>query len=221
MDGVTEPSSPTPPDAPEAAARIFGDRLDLAVRYAGWLADAGVVRGLIGPREVDRLWDRHILNSAVIGECIDDGARVVDIGSGAGLPGIPLAIARPDLRVQLVEPLLRRATFLSEVVEDLGLDNVEVHRGRAEEKSIVTAVGGADVVTSRAVAPVGRLMGWSLPLARKGGFVRALKGSSVAEEFQRDAVEIRKAGGAEGRVLTVGDGVLDQPTFVAEVERLR
>ena len=93
MDGVTEPSSPTPPDAPEAAARIFGDRLDLAVRYAGWLADAGVVRGLIGPREVDRLWDRHILNSAVIGEVIDEGARVVDIGSGAGLPGIPLAIA--------------------------------------------------------------------------------------------------------------------------------
>lgn len=221
MDGVTEPSSPTPPDAPEAAARIFGDRLDLAVRYAGWLADVGVVRGLIGPREVDRLWDRHILNSAVIGEVIDEGARVVDIGSGAGLPGIPLAIARPDLRVQLVEPLLRRATFLSEVVEDLGLDNVEVHRGRAEEKSIVTAVGGADVVTSRAVAPVGRLMGWSLPLACKGGFVRALKGSSVAEEFQRDAVEIRKAGGSEGRVLTVGDGVLDQPTFVAEVERLR
>ncbi|WP_417288842.1 16S rRNA (guanine(527)-N(7))-methyltransferase RsmG [Corynebacterium variabile] len=221
MDGVTEPSSPTPPDAPEAAARIFGDRLDLAVRYAGWLADAGVVRGLIGPREVDRLWDRHILNSAVISEVIDEGARVVDIGSGAGLPGIPLAIARPDLRVQLVEPLLRRATFLSEVVEDLGLDNVEVYRGRAEEKSIVTAVGGADVVTSRAVAPVGRLMGWSLPLARKGGFVRALKGSSVAEEFQRDAVEIRKAGGSEGRVLTVGDGVLDQPTFVAEVERLR
>lgn len=221
MDGVTEPSSPTPPDAPEAAARIFGDCLDLAVRYAGWLADAGVVRGLIGPREVDRLWDRHILNSAVIGEVIDEGARVVDIGSGAGLPGIPLAIAGPDLRVQLVEPLLRRATFLSEVVEDLGLDNVEVHRGRAEEKSIVTAVGGADVVTSRAVAPVGRLMGWSLPLARKGGFVRALKGSSVAEEFQRDAVEIRKAGGSEGRVLTVGDGVLDQPTFVAEVERLR
>ncbi|WP_291473446.1 16S rRNA (guanine(527)-N(7))-methyltransferase RsmG [Corynebacterium sp.] len=221
MDGVTEPSSPTPPAAPENAARVFGDRLDLAVRYAGWLADAGVVRGLIGPREVGRLWDRHILNSAVIGEVIEEGARVVDVGSGAGLPGIPLAIARPDLRVQLVEPLLRRATFLSEVVEDLGLDNVEVHRGRAEEKAIVTAVGGADVVTSRAVAPVGRLMGWSLPLARKGGFVRALKGSSVTEEFQRDALDIRKAGGSEGRVLTVGEGVLDQPTFVAEVERLR
>jgi 16S rRNA (guanine527-N7)-methyltransferase len=208
-------------DVSEAARRIFGDRIDLAERYADWLAGAGVERGLIGPREADRLWERHILNSAVLGEVVEEGVRVVDIGSGAGLPGIPLAIARPDLRVQLVEPLLRRATFLSEVVEDLGLDNVEVHRGRAEEKAIVTAVGGADVVTSRAVAPVGRLMGWSLPLARKGGFVRALKGSSVTEEFQRDALDIRKAGGSEGRVLTVGEGVLDQPTFVAEVERLR
>lgn len=222
---MTEPSSPSPaaglPQPPESAVRVFGDRLDLAVRYAEWLADDGVVRGLIGPREVGRLWERHVLNSAVIGEVIDDGARVVDIGSGAGLPGIPLAIARPDLRVQLVEPLLRRATFLSEVVEDLGLGMVEVHRGRAEERSIITATGGADVVTSRAVAPVGRLMGWSLPLARIGGFVRALKGSSVAEEFARDGADIRRAGGSEGRVLTVGEGILDQPTFVAEVERLR
>lgn len=214
-------SSPAAAEPPEIAARVFGDNLGTAVRYAAWLADAGVVRGLIGPREVGRLWERHILNSAVIGEVIDEGARVVDIGSGAGLPGIPLAIARPDLTVQLVEPLLRRATFLTEVVEDLGLTNVEVHRGRAEEKAVVTAVGGADVVTSRAVAPVGRLMGWSLPLARKGGFVRALKGSSVAEEFERDAVEIRKAGGSSGKVLTVGEDVLEHPTFVAEVQRLR
>lgn len=219
MDAVTEPASC--PEPPEIAAHVFGDRLDLAVRYASWLADAGVVRGLIGPREVGRLWDRHILNSAVIGDVIDEGARVVDIGSGAGLPGIPLAIARPDLTVELVEPLLRRTTFLTEVVEDLGLDTVTVHRGRAEEKSIIKAVGGADVVTSRAVAPVGRLMGWSLPLVRVGGFVRALKGSSAAEEFERDAVEIRRAGGSAGRVLTVGEGILEQPTYVAEVERLR
>ncbi|AGP32023.1 16S rRNA (guanine(527)-N(7))-methyltransferase RsmG [Corynebacterium terpenotabidum] len=219
---MTEPaSSPVVPEPPAAAARVFGDRLDLAVRYAAWLADAGVVRGLIGPREVGRLWDRHILNSAVIGEVIDEGARVVDIGSGAGLPGIPLAIARPDLQVQLVEPLLRRTTFLTEVVSDLGLDNVEVYRGRAEEKGIVKTVGGADVVTSRAVAPIGRLMGWSLPLARVGGVVRALKGSSVAEEFTRDAAEIAKAGGSAGRVLTVGGDVLEEPTYVADVERLR
>lgn len=223
MGVVTEPQTPSPADIepPESAVRVFGDRLELACRYAGWLADAGVVRGLIGPREVARLWDRHILNSAVIAEVIDEGARVVDIGSGAGLPGIPLAIARPDLRVQLVEPLLRRVTFLREVVDDLGLESVEVHRGRAEEKSIRAAVGGADIVTSRAVAPVGRLMGWSLPLARVGGHVRALKGASVAEEFVRDAAEIRKAGGSPGKVLTVGEGILEQPTYVADVERLR
>ena len=209
------------PEVPPVAADVFGDRLPLSVSYAGWLADAGVVRGLIGPREVDRLWDRHILNSAVLEEVIGEGDRVVDIGSGAGLPGIPLAIARPDLSVQLVEPLLRRVTFLNEVVEALGLENVEVHRGRAEEKDIVSTVGGADVVTSRAVAPVGRLMGWSLPLARKGGAVKALKGSSVGEELVRDRTEIRKAGGSEGDVVSIGDGVLSQPTFVAVVERRR
>lgn len=220
---MTEPGTPssTAIDPPAIAARVFGDRLDLACRYAEWLADAGVVRGLIGPREVTRLWERHILNSAVLAEVIEDGVRVVDIGSGAGLPGIPLAIARPDLSIQLVEPLLRRTTFLHEVVDDLGLASIEVHRGRAEEKSIVRAVGGADVVTSRAVAPVGRLMGWSLPLARRQGYVRALKGSSVSEELIRDAAEIRKAGGSAGRVLTVGEGILDQATYVVEVERTR
>ncbi|WP_145942166.1 16S rRNA (guanine(527)-N(7))-methyltransferase RsmG [Corynebacterium glyciniphilum] len=209
---------PSPP--PEAEA-VFGDRTALVSRYAAWLRDAGVVRGLIGPREVDRLWERHILNSAVLGEVIEEGARVVDIGSGAGLPGIPLAIARPDLRVQLVEPLLRRVTFLKEVVADLALENVEVFRGRAEENEIAKAVGGADVVTSRAVAPVGRLMGWSLPLARVGGHVKALKGSSVGEELARDARELTRAGGSSGAVLEVGAGVLAQPTFVVDVERLR
>lgn len=220
MRPVTDSVTPSPDGPPETAARVFGDRLRLAVRYAEWLADAGVVRGLIGPREVSRLWERHILNSAVVGEVIGDGARVVDVGSGAGLPGIPLAIARPDLTIQLVEPLLRRVTFLNEVVDDLGLANVEVYRGRAEDRSVVDAVGGADVVTSRAVAPVGRLMGWSLPLAAVGGSVRALKGSSVGEELERDAAEIRQAGGSAGRVLTVGEGVLEQPTYVAVVDRL-
>lgn len=210
--------APSPP--PEAEA-VFGDRTALVSRYGAWLRDAGVVRGLIGPREVDRLWERHILNSAVLGEVIEEGARVVDIGSGAGLPGIPLAIARPDLRVQLVEPLLRRVTFLNEVVADLSLENVEVFRGRAEEKDITKAVGGADVVTSRAVAPVGRLMGWSLPLARVGGHVKALKGSSAGEELARDARELARAGGSSGAVLEVGAGVLAQPTFVVDVERLR
>ncbi|MGP9723140.1 16S rRNA (guanine(527)-N(7))-methyltransferase RsmG [Corynebacterium sp. AOP40-9SA-29] len=214
------PSNDVPSPPPEAEA-VFGDRLGLAVDYAGWLGDAGVVRGLIGPREVGRLWDRHILNSAVLAEVIDDGQRVVDVGSGAGLPGIPLAIARPDLRVQLVEPLLRRVTFLNEVVEALGLDNVEVFRGRAEEKDIRSAVGRADVVTSRAVAPVGRLITWSLPLARVGGHVKALKGSSAGEELVRDAKDLTRAGGSPGEVLEVGRRALGSPTFVVDVERLR
>lgn len=215
------PSPDDVPAPPPEARKLFGDRLDAAVAYAGWLADAGVVRGLIGPREVGRLWERHILNSAVLGEVVAEGARVVDVGSGAGLPGIPLAIARPDVRVQLVEPLLRRVTFLDEVVSDLGLDNVEVFRGRAEEKEIRSAVGGADVVTSRAVAPVGRLMSWSLPLARIGGHVKALKGSSAGEELVRDARDLKRAGGSPGEVLEVGGSILERSTFVVDVERLR
>ncbi|WP_459610497.1 16S rRNA (guanine(527)-N(7))-methyltransferase RsmG [Corynebacterium urogenitale] len=206
---------------PPAAKEVFGSSLDLAERYAQWLATAGIERGLIGPREVSRLWGRHILNSAVLGEIIPEGVRIVDIGSGAGLPGIPLAIARPDLKVQLVEPLLRRTTFLKEVVDDLSLDNVEVIRGRAEEPSVVQAVGGADVVTSRAVAPLGKLTQWSLPLVRKGGSMRALKGSSVGEELQRDAKLISKVGGGAGEVVTVGSGVLDEPTHVVVIPRVK
>lgn len=210
------PSLITPP----AAKKVFGERLPLAESYAQWLATAGIERGLIGPREVDRLWDRHILNSAVLGEVVAEGARIVDIGSGAGLPGIPLAIARPDLTVQLVEPLLRRTTFLNEVVEDLGLAHVEVIRGRAEERDVLDHAGGADVVTSRAVAPLGKLTRWSLPLVKKGGSMRALKGSSVSEELVRDAKEIKKAGGGQGEVLTVGGDVLEQSTHVVVIPRV-
>ncbi|MBC2682512.1 16S rRNA (guanine(527)-N(7))-methyltransferase RsmG [Corynebacterium anserum] len=206
---------------PEVAVKVFGDRLALAERYAGWLADVGTERGLIGPREVRRLWDRHILNSAVLSEAVTEGARIVDVGSGAGLPGIPLAIARPDLKVQLLEPLLRRTTFLNEVIEDLALDNVEVVRGRAEERESIARVGGADVVTSRAVAPLGKLVRWSLPLVRKGGDMRALKGASVTEELVRDAEEIKKAGGGSGKVVTVGENILDEPTHVIVIPRVR
>lgn len=205
--------------APIAAERIFGERLGLAERYAQWLASAGTERGLIGPREVPRIWDRHILNSAVLQEVIDEGVRLVDVGSGAGLPGIPLAIARPDLKVQLLEPLLRRTVFLEEVVADLGLDNVEVVRGRAEDRDAMERVGGADVVTSRAVAPLGKLTRWSLPLVKKGGSMRALKGASVTEELVRDAKEIKRAGGGKGSVTTVGMDVLDEPTHVVIIER--
>lgn len=217
-----EPSDLIAPlPAPTSAATVFGDRLSLAESYAEWLATAGIERGLIGPREVSRLWDRHILNSAVLEEVLPESARVVDVGSGAGLPGLPLAIARPDLQVQLLEPLLRRTTFLNEVVADLGLTNVEVVRGRAEERESIAAVGGADVVTSRAVAPLGKLAGWSLPLVRKGGSMRALKGSTVSEELLRDAAQIKKAGGDSGCVEEVGKRVLDEATHVVIIERVK
>ncbi len=197
---------------PASATTVFGDRIDLARSYVRALAGDGVLRGLIGPRESARLWSRHVLNCAVVAPLIPDGARVVDVGSGAGLPGIPLAIARPDLRVDLVEPLERRTAFLTELVEDVRLSGCRVIRGRAHE--VIDSVGGADVVTSRAVAPLGKLVGWSAPLARPGGLLLALKGSSAAEEIERDAVELRRAGVVDVTVQTVGDGVVDPVTYV-------
>lgn len=182
---------------------VFGSRLPLAQEYHDSLATDGSTRGFIGPREVPRLWERHILNCAVIEQVIPEGATVIDVGSGAGLPGIPLAIARRDLHITLIEPLLKRYNYLNEVTEQLGLDNVTVLRGRAEEGPIKKAVAGADVVTSRAVAPLGKLAKWSLPLVRKGGEMIALKGSSVHEELERDAADIKKAGGGKAEVTTV------------------
>lgn len=182
---------------------VFGSRLPLAQEYHDSLATDGSTRGFIGPREVPRLWERHILNCAVIEQVIPVGATVIDVGSGAGLPGIPLAIARPDLHITLIEPLLKRYNYLNEVTEKLGLENVTVLRGRAEEGPIKKAVAGADVVTSRAVAPLGKLAKWSLPLVRKGGEMIALKGSSVHEELERDAADIKKAGGGKAEVTTV------------------
>lgn len=204
---------------PASAATIFGDRLDLARRYCAALATAGVERGLIGPREVPRLWDRHILNCAVLGELIAEGASVVDIGSGAGLPGIPLAIARPDLRITLVEPLLRRTIFLSEFIESVGLD-VTVVRGRAEQSGVMKEAGGADVVTSRAVAPLGKLAQWSLPLLRDHGHMLALKGASAVEELERDGDALARAGARHAIVLECGAGLVSSPTMVISAERL-
>ncbi|QWF80479.1 16S rRNA (guanine(527)-N(7))-methyltransferase RsmG [Amycolatopsis sp. CA-230715] len=205
---------------PEAAAKVFGDGLDLARRFAGLLERHGVERGLIGPREVDRLWDRHLLNSAVIAEQIPHGARVIDVGSGAGFPGVPLSIARPDLDVVLIEPMARRADWLAEVVDALDL-SAQVVRGRAEEKAVREDVPAADVVTSRAVAPLARLAGWCLPLTRQGGVMLALKGSSVRDEITRDLDAVKKAGGATPSVHECGAGLLDTPTTVVKVERTR
>lgn len=204
-----------------AAAEIFGDRLPLAQRYHDSLATDGATRGFIGPREVSRLWDRHILNCAVAQEAIAPGATVADVGSGAGLPGIPLAIARPDLRITLIEPLLKRSVYLGEVIEQLELENVRVIRGRAEEKSVRAELGLVDVATSRAVAPLGRLAGWSLPLVRRGGKMIALKGSSVAEELQRDAKEIKRAGGGLAEITLVGKQWLAEPTTLIVIPRVK
>ncbi|MFI6871051.1 16S rRNA (guanine(527)-N(7))-methyltransferase RsmG [Nocardia sp. NPDC050406] len=211
----------TAPDLepPAEAAIVFGDRLSIARKYCDALASAGVERGLIGPREVPRLWDRHILNCAVIGELIPQGATVVDVGSGAGLPGIPLAIARPDLRITLVEPLLRRTVFLAEFIESAGLD-VTVVRGRAEQSGVKKEAGGADVVTSRAVAPLAKLAGWSMPLVHEHGRMLALKGISAAEELERDRDELTRAGAGKAQVLECGVGVLATPTVVISAERL-
>src|SRR2546430_8651771 len=165
---------------PPAATLVFGERLPLAVRYAELLARHGMERGLIGPREMDRLWDRHLLNSAVVSEWLPERSRVVDLGSGAGLPGIPLAISRPDLNITLLEPMARRITWLEYVMMELELA-VTVVRGRAEEPGIKRRVGGADVVTARAVAPLRRLSEWALPLLRRAGPLVAFKGAGPTD----------------------------------------
>ena len=194
---------------------MFGsDRLSLAQEYAALLATEGVVRGLIGPREAPRLWDRHLLNCAVLGDVIPLDVSVCDIGSGAGLPGLVLAIARPDLRITLVEPLLRRTTFLSEVVEQLGLGQVTVVRGRADE---VTERYGFDVVTSRAVAPLDRLLQWSMPLVAPDGALVAMKGSSVTDEIAGARPVLRKLGCAPPEVLTLGREGLVHSTHALRV----
>jgi 16S rRNA (guanine527-N7)-methyltransferase len=195
---------------------VFGHRFADAVRYAELLAEAGVQRGLIGPREVPRLWERHLLNCAVLSEVVPEGVTVCDVGSGAGLPGIPLALVREDLKITLLEPLLRRTTFLTEVVELLGLDHVTVVRGRAEE--VMGKLPPVHVVTARAVAPLDRLAAWGIPLLRPYGEMLALKGDTAEEELKSAATALSKLGAVETSVLHVGEGVVDPLSTVVRVE---
>ncbi|HEX8934255.1 MAG TPA: 16S rRNA (guanine(527)-N(7))-methyltransferase RsmG [Pseudonocardiaceae bacterium] len=206
-------------DGRAASRVVFGDRYELAERYAEMLVGSGVDRGVIGPREADRLWERHLLNSAVLGELIPAGARVLDVGSGAGLPGIPLAIARPDLRIVLLEAMARRVAWLEEAVTELGL-GVPVHRGRAEDPGVRRELGGNDVVTARAVAPLGRLAGWCLPLVAAGGRLLAVKGASAGAEVARDLDAVRAAGGAATEIVQCGANIVQPPTTVIVVPRL-
>lgn len=202
----------------ELIEEVFGGNVDKALAYHDLLATVANERGFIGPREVPRLWDRHLLNCAVVAEAFPEASRILDIGSGAGLPGIPLALACPEQSFVLLEPLLKRSVFLDEVVQKLALDNVEVVRGRAEEGPIRRSLGTFDVVTSRAVAPLGKLAQWSLPFVRNGGQMVAMKGASVEEEITRDADIIRRAGGQKPRVLVVG-AQLAEPTTVVSIPK--
>lgn len=207
------------PAAPDAAAEVFGDRLETAERYAAILAGAGVEWGLIGPREVDRLWDRHILNSSALGELLGPDERVADIGSGAGLPGIPLALARPDVHVTLIEPLLRRSEFLREAVDELGLD-IAVVRGRAEDADVRKSVGELDVVTSRAVASLDKLTRWSMPLLRVDGRMLALKGERAEAEIEEHRRVMASLGAVDARVVKCGVNYLNPPVTVVAVRRV-
>jgi 16S rRNA (guanine527-N7)-methyltransferase len=198
----------------QAAEKIFGDRLGLAERYVEHLATSGTERGLIGPREIPRLWGRHVLNCAVIESEIAQGSHVADVGSGAGLPGLCLAIARPDLELTLIEPLERRVIWLQEVVDDLGLSNVTVMRTRAE---LAVGMVTADVVTARAVSALSNLAGLTIPLLGGEGEVVAIKGRSAAEEIEKAAKTIRKLGGVETSVVTVGQDLLEEPTTVVRI----
>jgi 16S rRNA (guanine527-N7)-methyltransferase len=175
---------------------VFGSAWPQMQRYADLLADVGVERGLLGPRELPRLWERHLINCAQIAPAFEWGARVCDLGSGAGLPGIVLALVRPDLEVTLLESLLRRSRFLHEVVAELDMERVEVVRGRAENQ----AGGEFDAVTARAVAPLDKLVRLALPMCRPGGTLVAMKGESAEHEMAAAETALRKAGARSARV---------------------
>jgi 16S rRNA (guanine527-N7)-methyltransferase len=215
---------PPPAELAGVAGRLFGAALPMASAYAHLLATVGVLRGLIGPREASRIWDRHLINCAVVAELIPLDASVVDVGSGAGLPGVVLAQVRPDLTVTLVEPLARRTAFLTEVVEALDLTpRVTVLRARAEELvgRADPVLAPADVVTARAVAPLDRLAGWCLPLSVVGGRLLAMKGASAADEVAAHGQTVARLGGATPVVRQCGVGLVDPPTTVVEIVRQR
>jgi 16S rRNA (guanine527-N7)-methyltransferase len=198
------------PAPPESAVAVFGSALDDALIFARMLATRGVEHGLIGPHEVPRLWDRHLLNCAVVTELIESGCgTLVDIGSGAGLPGIVLAMLRPDVSITLLEPMERRCRFLSDCVAELGLDNATVLRGRAED-----TVMRADVATARALAPLDRLAELAVRLVRPGGMVLAIKGQTAADELKKARPVLKRIGARSAEVVRAGQGKVVPATTV-------
>ena len=212
--GMPIPASPAVPAVtapPPEALEIFGPVLPLAVQYAELLAGPGVERGLVGPAETARIWDRHLLNCAVIAELIPVPCSVIDLGSGAGLPGIVLAMLLPDAEITLLEPMARRVTFLEECVSALGLANATVCRGRAEDMAGQLA---ADVVIARAVAPMDKLAVMAAGLAKPGGLVLAIKGAGAAEEIVRAQAVLRRLGAQDVKLVQAGSGKVDPAATV-------
>lgn len=212
------PAAPPPvdraPEPPAEAVDVFGDRLPLARRYADLLATTGISHGLLGPREASRLWERHLVNCAVMAPLVPEGVAVADIGSGAGLPGLVLAIARPDLSVHLVEPLHRRTTWLERTIAELDLTDVVVHRARAQETELTVPV-----VTARAVASLDKLVDWSFPLLDAGGRLLALKGEAAAQELEDAAEMLDRRGVTTSRLHVLGEGRVTDPVRVVEIVR--
>lgn len=196
---------------PAVAADLFGQRIELARRFTRSLVEHGEERGLIGPQELPRIWTRHVLNCAIAAPLFPAGGRVGDVGSGAGLPGIVLAIARPDVTWELIEPMERRVSWLNEQVSSLGLENVTVHRARAEEAAVE---GVLDAVTARAVSALKTLVPWTAPLVRDGGELILLKGRSVEGEIANAQKVLRKHRVTDVRVETLGEGLLAEETRV-------
>lgn len=204
-----------PDRPPPVASEVFGNQLAVADHFAHLLADTGVSHGLIGPRETPRLWERHLLNCGVVESVLPHRARLIDVGSGAGLPGLVLAIARPDLDVVLVEPMLRRTTWLESTVQELRLGNVQVLRGRAQD---FWGKLRAPVVTARAVARIGELSRWCLPLLEAEGRLIALKGATAGRELAEDETELRRAGAVSGRLTVLGEELMSEPTRLLEIQ---
>jgi 16S rRNA (guanine527-N7)-methyltransferase len=202
------------PEMPAIARSIFGEAADRAERYAGLLAGPGVERGLLGPNEVPRIWERHLLNSAVVAELVPGPCSLVDLGSGAGLPGIVLALLLPDSEVILLEPALRRATFLEECVAELALANARVVRARAEQMAGELA---ADVVTARAVAPLDRLAALAVGLLKPGGILLAVKGAKASAEVRDAQAELHRLGLRDAEVLVAGSGKVDPAATVVRL----